>query len=180
MLLRSWRFVAPLVLTMPEPVLLQIIHAVTWWIERASTQEHNDKSIIAICRRILVLPMEVDAGSRTIRNGIEVDDPLGSAINHPVGHITQALLNQWFKQQLNDNDGLPADLAPIFTELCDTTVAVFRHGRIVLCSRLITFSVWIKNGRLKSCCLCLIGRIKLMPMHIGRVFSGHPVFTFLY
>ncbi|EKP0316855.1 SIR2 family protein [Aeromonas veronii] len=139
MLLRSWRFVAPLVLTMPEPVLLQIIHAVTWWIERASTQEHNDKSIIAICRRILVLPMEVDAGSRTIRNGIEVDDPLGSAINHPVGHITQALLNQWFKQQLNDNDGLPADLAPIFTELCDTTVAVFRHGRIVLCSRLITF-----------------------------------------
>ncbi|MFM5259463.1 anti-phage defense-associated sirtuin Dsr1 [Aeromonas veronii] len=139
MLLRSWRFVAPLVLTMPEPVLLQIIHAVTWWIERTSTQEHNDKSIIAICRRILVLPMEVDAGSRTIRNGIEVDDPLGSAINHPVGHITQALLNQWFKQQLNDNDGLPADLAPIFTELCDTTVAVFRHGRIVLCSRLITF-----------------------------------------
>ncbi|WP_447773001.1 anti-phage defense-associated sirtuin Dsr1 [Aeromonas veronii] len=137
--LSSWRFVAPLVVIMPEHVLLQIIHAVTWWIERASTQEHNDKSIIAICRRILVLPMEVDAGNRTFRNGAEVDDPLGSAINHPVGHITQALLNQWLKQQPNDNDKLPADLAPIFTELCDTTVAAFRHGRIVLCARLITF-----------------------------------------
>jgi hypothetical protein len=59
------------------------------------------------------------------------------AINHPIGNVTQALLNYWFRREPNDNDLLPTDIEPIFTQLCDVGIEKFRHGRVLLASRLI-------------------------------------------
>jgi hypothetical protein len=70
-------------------------------------------------------------------NGAPIDQPVTEAINHPVGHVTQALINLWFKRNPNDNDQLPADIKPFFTELCDIQVNRFRHGRVLLGSQLI-------------------------------------------
>jgi hypothetical protein len=140
MVLRSWRYAAPLVQTMPDAVLLEIDHAVTWWMEAASKaiSRHED-ILLNLCRRVLALPLEAGSGSRIIRNGVETYDPVGSAINHPIGHATQALINLWFKQNPNDNDLLPAELKPIFTTLSDVQVDRFRHGRVLMGSRLIAF-----------------------------------------
>lgn len=140
MVLRSWRYAAPLVQTMPDAVLLEIDHAVTWWMEAASKaiSRHED-ILLNLCRRVLDLPLEAGSGSRIIRNGVETFDPVGSAINHPIGHTTQTLINLWFKQNPNDNDLLPAELKPIFTTLCDVQVDRFRHGRVLMGSRLIAF-----------------------------------------
>jgi hypothetical protein len=99
---------------------------------------HED-ILLNLCRRVLDLPLEAGSGSRIIRNGVETYDPVGSAINHPIGHATQTLINLWFKQNPNDNDLLPAELKPIFTTLCDVQVDRFRHGRVLMGSRLIAF-----------------------------------------
>ena len=140
MVLRSWRYAAPLVQTMPDAVLQEIAHGVTWWMETASKSiNRHDGILLDLCRRVLSLPLETGSGSRIIRNGVETYDPVGSALNHPIGHVTQALINLWFKQNPNDNDLLPADLKPIFTALCDVQVDRFRHGRVLLGSRLIAF-----------------------------------------
>lgn len=140
MVLRSWRYAAPLVQTMPGAVLQEIAHGVTWWMETASKSiNRHDGILLDLCRRVLALPLETGSGSRIVRNGVETYDPVGSAINHPIGHATQALINLWFKQNPNDNDLLPADLKPIFTALCDVQVDRFRHGRVLLGSRLIAF-----------------------------------------
>lgn len=140
MVLRSWQYAAPLVQTMPDAVLQKVDHAVTWWIEAASKSisQHED-IFLDLCRRVLALPLEPASGSRIIRNGVETYDPVGSVINHPIGHVTQALVNLWFKGNPNDNDLLPADLKPMFTLLCDVQVDRFRHGRVLLGSRLIAF-----------------------------------------
>ncbi|EPH0498105.1 SIR2 family protein [Enterobacter asburiae] len=139
MVLRSWRYAAPLVQTMPDAVLQEIDHAVTWWMRVASkiSHQHQEDILLNLCRRVLAL--ETGAESRTIKNGIETYDPVGSAINHPIGHVTQALISLWFKQNPNDNDLLPADLKPIFTTLCDVRIDRFRHARVLLSSWLITF-----------------------------------------
>ncbi|MBO3276725.1 anti-phage defense-associated sirtuin Dsr1 [Pseudomonas schmalbachii] len=140
MVLRSWQYAAPLVQTMPDAVLQEIDHAVTWWIEAASKSIKRHEVILQdLCRRVLALPLEAGPGSRMIRDGVEVVDPVGSAINHPVGHITQALINLWLKRNPNDNDLLPPELKPLFTMLCDLQVDRFRHGRVLLSSRLIAF-----------------------------------------
>ncbi|WP_263770124.1 anti-phage defense-associated sirtuin Dsr1 [Propionivibrio soli] len=138
--LRSWRYAAPLVQTMPDAVFQEIDHAVTWWMESASKSINCHEGILlSLCRRVLVLSLEEGSGYRIIRNGVETYDPVGSAINHPIGHVTQALINLWFKQNPNDNDLLPADLKSIFTTLCDVQVERFHHGRVLLGSRMIAF-----------------------------------------
>jgi hypothetical protein len=137
---RSWRYAAPLVQSMPDAVLQEITHAVTRWIEAASKSINCHEDILLdLCRSVLALPLEAGSGYRIIHNGIETYDPVGSAINHPIGHITQALINLWFKQNPNDNDLLPTDLKPIFTTLCDAQIDRFRHGRVLMGSQLIAF-----------------------------------------
>lgn len=131
MVLRSWRYAAPLVQTMPDTVIQEIAHSVTWWIEGVSKSINQHETILlGICRRVLALPLEADTGM--IRNGEPIDQPVTEAINHPIGHISQALINLWFKGNPNDNDLLPAHIKPFFTVLCDVRVDRFRHGRVLL------------------------------------------------
>ncbi len=134
--LRSWRYAAPLVQTMPDTVTQEIAHDVTRWIEAASESiDRHEGILLDLCQRVLALPLEAGIGI----NGEPIDQPVTRAINHPVGHITQALINLWFKRSPNDNELLPADVKPFFTELCDVRVDRSRHGRVLLGSQLITF-----------------------------------------
>lgn len=140
MVLRSWRYAAPLVQTMSNAVLQKLVYAVAWWIEVVSRSINcHESTLLDLCHRILTLPLESGSGTCIIRHGVETYEPVGSAINHSIGRSTQALINLWFKQNPNDNDLLPENLKPIFTTLCDVQVDHFRHGRVLLGSRLITF-----------------------------------------
>jgi hypothetical protein len=121
---------------MPDTVIQEIAHGVTWWIDSVSKSTNQHEEILLdMCRRVLALPIE--AGTGMMRNGEPIDQPVTEAINHPVGHVTQALINLWFKRNPNDNDQLPADIEPFFTGLCNVQVDRFRHGRVLLGSQLI-------------------------------------------
>lgn len=126
---RSWQFAAPLVQDMPNDVVEEVLHSLSWWIEAASkVQERHETVLFDLCRRVLALPHQ---------DAVDIDEPVFHAINHPIGHITDALLNVWFKREPNDNDCLPEDIEPFFSQLCDVDVEQFRHGRVILASRLI-------------------------------------------
>jgi hypothetical protein len=138
MVSRSWRYAAPLVQTMPNAILQEIVHGVSGWMEVASKSINVHESILLkLCCRVLKLPLDSDTGMK--RNGVPIDQPVMEAINHPVGHVTSSLINLWFRQNPNDNDLLPAELKPIFTSLCDPKIERFRHGRVLMGSRLIAF-----------------------------------------
>jgi hypothetical protein len=127
-----WRYIAPLVARMPDDLLSTLAHSVTWLLESASKKKLNcNKDIFFdLCLRYL-----------TINYKDEVDDQKDSvsrAINHPVGHITDALINVWFLQQPNDNDGIHDEIKPLLTKLCGLEKAQYRHGRVILASRLIS------------------------------------------
>ena len=136
MVLRSWLYAAPLVATMPDPIIQGIAHAVSWWMEAASkvTIRHED-IMLGLCRRVLALPLE--SGASVTRNGKPIHQPVTEAINHPVGHVTHALINLWFKRKPNDNDLLSDDISSFFTQICDVQINRFRHGRVLLGSNLI-------------------------------------------
>lgn len=125
---RSWRFLAQLVKAMPDHVLKDVGQSMSWWLEAVSKgMDCHEEIYLGLCRRIL----DLSFGAMT------TDQPVTRAINHPAGHVTQGLLNLWFKREPSDADGLPAELEPFFTRLSDTSVEQFRHGRVVLASRLI-------------------------------------------
>lgn len=134
---RSWRHAASVVGTMPDNVILVLVNPIGWWLREVSNAGVTDSlQLIALCRRILAL--DIEPGSGIQRDGKPIDQPVTEAINHPVGHVTQALLNLWFQSELNDNDGLPEDLKAVFTALCNTQVQRFRHGRVIICAHLIS------------------------------------------
>ncbi|MBF0131905.1 MAG: SIR2 family protein [Magnetococcales bacterium] len=136
MVLQSWQYAAPLVQTMPDTVIQEIAHDVTSWIETVSKSiNRHEEIMLDLCRRVLGLPFK--AGSEMTRNDKTIDRPVSEAINHPVGHVMQAMINLWFKRNPNDNDHLPDDIKPFFTKLCDVQVDWFRHGRVLLGSQLI-------------------------------------------
>lgn len=133
---RSWRHAAAAVGAMPEDTLSKLAQPVSWWLKDVSNSiDCQTAELRRLCARILALP--VDPASGITRNGKPINQPVAEAINHPVGHVTQALLNLWFKRELNDNDRLPDEIGAIFTEICDTRIERFRHGRVLLCSQLI-------------------------------------------
>lgn len=145
---RSWHYAAPLIQTMPDDILLKVAHEVAWWLHNApnSDERHHDIQL-NLCRRLLDLSLEPDSGE------IQKDKPFRNAVsiafNHPVGLVTTVLLSQLFKQVPHDNTRLPDSFEDIFTKLCDTKVGQYRHGRIVLASRVIPLfrldRIWTEN-----------------------------------
>ena len=131
--LQSRRFlesIESLVHKMPEAILLKLAPDVAWWLNAVSQSNHqNETRLLNLCERIMELPYQPS----TTNNQSHVFD----AINHPVGLVTQIMLNILFERKPNDGDILPDDIKPFFTRLCDTTQEQFRHGRVVLASELI-------------------------------------------
>lgn len=132
----AWRYAAPLIQIMPSEVLLELAHGVTHWLQEVSKSINRHEDILLeLCRRVLRLPL--DAVSGMTRNGEPLNEPVTEAINHPIGHVTQVMLNLWLEREPSDNDRLPAEIEPFFTELCNVQVDRYRHGRVLLGSRLI-------------------------------------------
>jgi hypothetical protein len=135
-ILRSWHYAAPLVQKMPDTVLRENAHSIAWWMQAASKViDRHETILLDLCRRVLALPLEPSTSIR--QNDEQLKEPVTEAINHPVGHVAQVLLNLWFKRNPNDNDRLPGDIEPFFTQMCDVHTERFRHGRVLLASRLI-------------------------------------------
>jgi hypothetical protein len=117
---------------MPDDLLSTLAHSATWWLQSASEKKLNchEDLFFDLCRRYLAIDYQDEVDDNR--------DSVSRAINHPVGHITQALINIWFLRQPNDNDGLPDDIDPLLTKLCGSEKAQYRHGRVVLASQLIS------------------------------------------
>jgi len=93
---RSWRLAAPLLQNMPDAIMQEDVHSVTWWIEASSKSiDRHEVILLELCRRVLAFPVEAASGIH--QNGEPINQPVTEAINHPIGHVTQALLNLWFK-----------------------------------------------------------------------------------
>jgi len=130
LLKRSWRYMAPILATAPDEVLQTLDDGVSWWLQSiAKTFEGHESLFFVLARSIL---------EQDHQDGVDTDDPVMRAINHPVGHVTEALLRWWYRRSLEDGQGLPEEIKPTFTELCDTQIDKYRHGRVLLAAHVIT------------------------------------------
>ena len=126
---RSWRYMAPILATAPDEVLQSLAHYVSRWLYVISrTVEAHEAHFFTLSDRILKLNFQDDG---------DTDNSVGQAINHPVGHVTEALLRWWYRRSLEDGQGLPGKLKPTFTRLCDTGIGKFRNARVLLAAHVI-------------------------------------------
>ncbi len=126
---RSWRYMAPVLADAPDEVLQSLAHGVSWWLQAiAKIFEGHEASFFTLTRRILALDHQDD---------VDTDEPVMRAINHPVGHVTEALLRWWYRRSLEDGQGLSEAIKPTLTELSDPRIDKFRHGRVLLAAHVI-------------------------------------------
>ncbi len=130
---RSWHYIAPLLVEAPEELLQHLTHEVSWWLQSiAKTANNHSIQFFKLAYRILELNFDpLDDLDNT-------NDPIFRAINHPIGHVTQALLDWWYRKELEDDQLLPDDLKTVFSMICNTQVAKFKFGRLLLASHAIT------------------------------------------
>ena len=128
---RSWQRIAPVLTHMPTEILQELSHQVSWWLDKiAQTFEGQEVVFLLLCDRILAFDYDVEEEGG--------GDFVGRAINHPVGLITQALLHWWYRQDLEDGQGLANEPGRWFTQICDTEIQSFRHGRLLLAAHVIS------------------------------------------
>jgi hypothetical protein len=129
LLKRSWRYVGPLLASASDDLLQTLAHSLGHWLQGvAKVFETHVAQFFILAQRLLALEH---------RDGVVTDEPVLRAINHPVGHVTEALLRWWYRRELEDGQGLPDEIKPTFTKLCDTSIDKFRHGRVLLAARVI-------------------------------------------
>ncbi|WP_133134186.1 hypothetical protein [Legionella rubrilucens] len=127
---RSWRYIAPILIKIPNNILPELSHALGYWIKSVAkfSVTHHEEIFFNFCNQILNLDYPET----------KFDDPVMMAINHPVGYVTQAILNRWFVRKLEDGQKLPTNIKVIFTELCDIKIEKFRLARLLLAANAIT------------------------------------------
>ncbi len=86
-------------------------------------------TFLTLCNRLLNLEYGEER---------KVEDPVGRAINHPVGHATDALLQWWYCKPLTDGQGLDEHLERSFSKICDVRSGELRHGRVLLAANVVT------------------------------------------
>jgi hypothetical protein len=129
---RSWRYMAPVLADAPDELLIALANGVSWWLQSiAKTFENREVLFFTLATRILKLEHQDEADTDT-------EETVMRAINHPVGHVTEALLRWWYRRPLEDGQGLPNELKLTFTELCDPKAEKFRHGRVLLAANVIS------------------------------------------
>lgn len=123
----SWRRVGPLLLRAPELFIAKLRTSYTYWLRQAAmAADPADKCFPAACQRALA-PADDETGV--------TDDPLYTALNHPAGQATEALLRWWHRRPLALGQGL-GDLAPIFSGVSDSAAPGSLPARVILASDL--------------------------------------------
>jgi hypothetical protein len=125
----SWKWFAPFFAAAPNQMVADLSYGLGGWLQAVSKIfEVHANAFFVLSDRILSLSNE---------SAENVGDPVTVAINHPVGYVTQALLDWWYRRDLQNDQGLPPEIEPLFTRLCDTRRIGFRHGRVVLAAHAI-------------------------------------------
>ncbi|MBF58280.1 SIR2 family protein [Halomonas sp. FeN2] len=126
---RSWRYLGVLLAHSSSEFLQTLSHSVSRWLQSvAKTFVDHEVLFFTLSRRML---------AQEHQGGVDTDEPVMRAINHPVGHVTEALLRWWYRRSLEDEQGLPSEIKSTFTDLCDMQLDKFRHGRVLLAAHVI-------------------------------------------
>lgn len=124
LLKRSWRRMAPIIIRAPEELILACAHGIGWWLESiAKTFDCHEEHFFNLTQRILNIDPDEE---------FQTDDPVGRAINNPIGQVTEAVLRWWYRQSPQDGEGLPHNIKTLFTAICNTDIHKFRNGRVLL------------------------------------------------
>lgn len=139
----SWLFIAKALIKAPSGLIRDVSNSLCWWLQAQSKNiEEQENLFYLLIHRVIDLHKH-----NKLQSGGDFES---HALNHPIGLVTQAVLNRWYHQQPKDGCGLKLEIAIIFTELCDANIEIFRYARYLLALNAISLfrvdSKWAINN----------------------------------
>ena len=125
----AWRVMAKTLDAAPDDAFNSLSPSLSWWLQALAKKfVGRSREFFSISTRLIEAKHE---------DGMDDADPVTRAINHPVGHVTEALLRWWYRRDLQDGQGLPPELDVLLTRLGDLKVTAYRHARVILAANVI-------------------------------------------
>ena len=127
----TWRWFGGVLVGADEVFLRRLGHSLSSWLQAVGRFANgNDPALFELIVRVLLINRdETEDSSR--------NDYVSRAINHPVGHVTEAALLRWYQRAPKDGELLPKDLREVLILVSDPDVPAFRHGRVILAAHAI-------------------------------------------
>ena len=132
---RSWRYMGPVLNGASDEFVGSLGRILGWWLQAiATTFEGHEEFFLNLCRRILSIELPDEENF----DSLLMETALFRAMSHTVGLVTEALLRWWHRSKPEEGQKLPETLVTIFTELCNTEIEKYRHGRVLLASHVVS------------------------------------------
>ena len=107
--LSAWNVTHSMLISAPDSLFQGAAHSLIRWlqslVEIEFTSPDDWTSLLETILRIFRAEPTADD-----------EDPVGKAINHPVGQAVQALLDRWYQSKLEDNQLLPDSIKDHLTD----------------------------------------------------------------
>lgn len=122
--------IGPQLLNAPNETIRELRQSYTWWLKSLA------KSVSLSLQNTWF--QLIDRVFQTADTEMDLSEghPVGRAINNPVGHATEAILNWWYQTEPNAGTGLPEFIKTRFSRLFSPTPRGFIHGRVLLSAHL--------------------------------------------
>lgn len=122
--------IGPFLLNASDQTVRELRHSFSWWLKSLATVLSESSTVLWL--QLL---------DRILNNAdTEVDfsqgNPVGRAINNPVGHVIEALFSWWFQSIPQAGVGLPEPVKTRLTKLTNQSLRGLIHGRVIMASRL--------------------------------------------
>jgi len=138
--IQSWEYLSPVLTGASTEFLGSLGPTFTGWLEGVGKTHRtlSSKPLFDLVREVLLFH-RTPAGTTDGPNELTgaTTDHISKALNSPVGHVTQALLNWWFNQAPSDDEPLADGLKDLLSNVADRKVASFRDGRVLLCTNVV-------------------------------------------
>lgn len=124
--------IGPFLLKASDPTVRELRHSFSGWLKSLATVVPESSTVLWF--QLL---------DRILNNGdTDVDltqgDPVGRAINNPVGDVIEALISWWYQSLPEAGMGLPEPVKTRLTKLTKQSPKGFVHGRVIMASHLFS------------------------------------------
>jgi hypothetical protein len=127
---RSWRLLSPALGAAPRGFIEEIQGSLSWWLESAGKVLTTGGAQFL---RLIETSLDIQE-SKISASPKKVSD----ALQQPPGRIAQALFNWWYRQNLQDDQGLSKDMRSVLTRMLDTRIQNYQHGRLIGAANVLT------------------------------------------
>lgn len=122
--------IGPQLLKAPDKTVRELRHAYAWWLKSLA------KTVSPLLQDIWFQLVDRIFENADEEVNLLEGDPVGRAINNPVGHATEAILNWWYQTDPKVGSGLPQPVKANLTMLTNPTPKGLVHGRVIMAAHL--------------------------------------------